>query len=322
MVNQEQTGPELTQILQTLAISCLVIILPGIYWSMFGWTHMLLPLLSFYILSRFGEHTGKRFLVTAGILSGVVLLLLNHFDLIIFSAILMLGGGVLFSAAKKKNSPALSGLKACATLGLSWIVVIAAYSIISGGSPYADLLASIDSTINETIQYYRQSDEVSAESLVMVEQLLLQVQAVVPLVMPSILGGVIITLTWFTMVVGNNLLLRHHDKAPWLPYAMWQLPERLIWMGIIFGACVIIPIHLPRAVGINGLFLLSIVYCFQGLAVVVFYLNKWKVPVLLKAFFYVMLVLQSFGTVILLFLGVTDIWFDYRRIKRNKAITP
>nr|WP_281180514.1 DUF2232 domain-containing protein [Desulforhopalus singaporensis] len=321
-MNQEQTGPELTQILQTLAISCLVIILPGIYWSMFGWTHMLLPLLSFYILSRFGEHTGKRFLVTAGILSGVVLLLLNHFDLIIFSAILMLGGGVLFSAAKKKNSPALSGLKACATLGLSWIVVIAAYSIISGGSPYADLLASIDSTINETIQYYRQSDEVSAESLVMVEQLLLQVQAVVPLVMPSILGGVIITLTWFTMVVGNNLLLRHHDKAPWLPYAMWQLPERLIWMGIIFGACVIIPIHLPRAVGINGLFLLSIVYCFQGLAVVVFYLNKWKVPVLLKAFFYVMLVLQSFGTVILLFLGVTDIWFDYRRIKRNKAITP
>ena len=62
--------------------------------------------------------------------------------------------------------------------------------------------------------------------------------------------------------------------------------------------------------------LLAILYFFQGLAIAAFYLNKWKLPKFFRSVMYLMLILQSFGTILLTVVGIADVWFDIRKLFR------
>jgi len=312
---QVQNNVDVIRIGMVILLSSLVIMLPAVDWSIFGWMHMLLPLLSFYVLSRYGSYTGLRFLLTSTVISGVVFLVLQSFELFVFSAILLLAGYVLHDSSEKHNSPALSGLKTFATLAVGWILILGFFTFGADVSPYRQLVNTIDIGIGEALLYYRQSDSVSAETLIMLEATLAQMKVIVPLIMPAILGSLILMTIWFTMVVGNNILIRSRGNSPWPTYGNWQLPEKLIWVAIILGGAALVPIPAVKIVGINGLILIAMVYCFQGLSIAVFYMNRWNVPILIRSFFYVMMVLQSFGTIILLVLGIADIWFDVRKLK-------
>lgn len=319
MATQESEQPKIGSIARTILLAAVIIILPGIEWSLFGWVHMFLPLLAFYMLNRFGGFTGKRLLVTAAIFSLIVYLLIESFDLFVFSSALLLSGYVLFRSAEQHDSPALSGLKGSLTLAAGWVAVLTVFSMGEDVSTYGQLVATLDEGVSEALEYYRQSDTISADSLVMLEATLYQMKIIIPMIMPAILGSLILFITWFTMVMGNMMVLRTCGTGPWQSYRFWHLPEKLIWLAILLGFFAIIPSPLVRGVGINSIILLSIVYCFQGFAITVFFMNKWNIPLLLRSFIYVMIVFQSFGTIILLFLGITDIWIDFRKLKPKAA---
>lgn len=315
VASQGNEQPAIGTILRTILITALIIVLPGVEWGFFGWVHIFLPLLAFYMLNKFGGYTGKRLLLTAGACSLVVYLLIESFDLFIFASALLFSGYILFQSAEQHDTPALSGLKGSITLAVGWIAVLGILSLGAEVSTYQQLIATLDEGIGDALEYYRGSDTVSADTLVMLEATLHQMKVIVPIIMPAILGSFILLITWFTMVMGNMLVLRTCENAPWASYRLWQLPEKLIWVAIALGLLVLVPTPLVRAVGINSLILLSIVYSFQGFAITVFFMKKWNVPLLLRSFFYVMIVFQSFGSLLLLFLGITDIWFDFRKLK-------
>jgi len=317
VVNQGNQQPNIGRVIRTILFASLIITLPGLQWSLFGWLHLFLPLVAFYILGSFGGYTGKRLLFTAVVISLLVYLLLRNFDLFVFSSALLFSGYVLFYSAERKDAPPLSGLKSALALAAGWVVILAVLSFGSGVSAYGQLLSSLDEGIREALDYYRQSDDISADALAMLESTLYQMQVIVPLIMPAILGSFILVITWFTMVLGNIVLLKISGHSPWIKYRYWQLPDKIIWIVIGTGLLALLPINPFRTIGINSLVLLSIIYCFQGMSIAVFFMNKWNVPLLLRSFFYVMIVFQSFGTLILLVFGMADIWFDFRKLKQQ-----
>ncbi len=317
MDNQGNQQPNIGKICRSILFVSLVIVLPGLQWSLFGWLHIFLPLVAFYILGRHGEYTGKRLLIASVLISLLIYLLLNDFELFIFSAVLLLSGYVLFFSAQTHDSPAISGLKSSLVMVSGWIVIFIVLSLGSDVSAYGQLIKSLDDGIGEALTYYRQSGDISGDTLVMLEATLYRMKVIVPIIMPAILGSFILFSTWFTMVVGNVLLLKTNGRAPWINFRYWQLSEKVIWVAIGSGIFALLPIDTLRHIGINLLILLSIVYCFQGISIAVFFMNKWKVPLLLRSFFYVMMIFQSVGTLILLFFGVADIWFDFRKLKQE-----
>lgn len=322
MVSQGNQQPKIGRIIRTILLASLVIVLPGLQWSLFGWLHIFLPLVAFYTLGSYGGYTGKRLLVVSVAISLIAYLLLKNFDLFVFSSALLLSGYVLFFSAEHHDSPPLSGLKCSLALAGGWVAIFTVLSFGSEVSAYGQLVSSLDDGIGEALNYYRQSDDISADTLVMLEATLYQMKVIVPLIMPSILGSFILITTWFTMVLGNMLLLKTSGNAPWVSYRYWQLPEKIIWVAIGTGILALLPIQPFRIFGINSLILLSIVYCFQGMSIAVFFMNKWNVPLLLRSFFYVMIIFQSFGTLILLISGIADIWFDFRKLKQEAEKRP
>ena len=313
---EDGSQPQISSIITIILLVFLVLVLPGVQWSFFGWLHILLPLVSFYLLCRFGMHVGNKLLLTAVGLSFATFLALQRVDFFFFSISLLPIGYILSNSADRKDSPALSGLKGALTLAGSWAIIFAFLSVGSEVSFYSQLINTLDEGINETLEYYRVSSDMSGENLVLLEGMLHQMKVLVPIIMPAILGSFVLLVTWFTMVIGNRLVLKTCGRSIWGEYKFWSLSDKLIWLFIFLALFALIPVHPARSIGINCLILLSIVYCFQGLSIAIFFLDKWNVPIVFRSFFYVMIVFQSFGTVLLLFFGIADIWFDFRKLHK------
>lgn len=316
MANRISEQPQIRVIFRAVLLLTLVMVLPGTRWSLFGWSFLFLPLAGFYTLRRFGRYSGNRFLATAVCLSLPVYLLQGNFELFLFAAGLLSTGYILFLSADRKDTPARSWLISSLGLGGLWIAIILLFSLGAEISPYGEFVRSIDLGIAEALDFYRQSGDVSADTKVFFEETLQQMRVIIPLVLPSLLGSFVLVITWLTMVVGNALLQKSQvGGAPWVHCRYWQLPDKLIWL--VIGAAVVTfpPVALLRTIGINTLVLMSVVYCFQGLSIAIFFMQRWKVPVLLRSFFYVMMIFQSFGTLLLLFFGIADIWVDFRKLK-------
>jgi uncharacterized protein YybS (DUF2232 family) len=317
VIAKEQEQLDIGKIITAILTTTTIIILPGIAWGLFGWLHLLLPLLAFAILNKFGKYTGRKFLFTASIFSLIVYIILGNLELFVFSAIFLLAGYVLFSSFENNESPALSGFKTAVTIGFGWGLVLAFFTWGNDVSPYKQLVTALDLGISEALTYYRDSEAVTTETLAMLETTLRQMKVIVPLIMPAVLGSLVLLVTWFTMILGNTLMIRQNGSTPWSNYGIWQLPEKMVWLAICMGLLALLPTSGLRVVALNALILLSVVYCFQGLAIAVFYMNKWNVPILMRSFFYVIMIIQTFGTIILLVFGIADVWLDLRKIKSD-----
>jgi hypothetical protein len=317
--------PQIGTILRTIVLAVLLMVLPAVAWSLFGWLHLLLPLLGLVLPTRYGRVAGGRMLFTAAAIALVVHVPLRSLDSFIFSFTLLLCGYVLAISARRGEGPAESGLKGSLALAASWAAASLILSIGAEMSPYGRLQSNLDEGLRETQQYYRESAlqsggeaAISADNLLLIDSTLDQLRQVVKVILPAMLGSAILLLVWFSMVLGNHFLARSGGTAPWPDYRYWQLPERLVWLLILSALFALMPVPLLRQVGMNAVILLGLVYCLQGLAITIYFMNKWNVPVLFRAFFYVMIIFQSLGTLVLLIVGIAENWVDFRKLKKKE----
>jgi uncharacterized protein YybS (DUF2232 family) len=66
----------------------------------------------------------------------------------------------------------------------------------------------------------------------------------------------------------------------------------------------------------------GVVYLFQGLAIVSYYFERWKLPRLFRTAAYAIILIQQFFTLGAMLLGLFDMWFDFRRLSRGTAANP
>ncbi len=320
-VDQPKSQPEVKRIFANILVIFAALTLPGLpglAWSLFGWLHIFLPLLIFFYLIKYGMSIGNKFILAGTGLALVAGMVTQSVDGLLFSCSLMPAGYVIAQSGLKGDSPALSGFKGAVTQSICWAILIALLSAREGLSPYGSLINAVHSSIDALMAYYSQSGAIDAEGMVMYEATLKQMKMVITLLLPSIFISCTFLSVWMTMVFGNRLAIRFCDRQIWPSYRYWQLPDKLIWVGICCAVLAFFPLGVIRSISANLLILLSVVYSFQGFSVCVFYMHKWNVPILFRSFVYVMVIFQSFGTIVLLVVGIADTWFDFRKLKKTE----
>ncbi len=319
VTHQVSEGPELRKIFQNILVFALIFLLPAVEGSFFGWLYGTLPLLTFFYLVKYGTHVGNRLVLSGVAIALVGSMFFQAFESSLLSLSMIPTGYILAHAAMRRDTPAYAGLKGVMALGGGWLGLIGIYTLTLETAPHELFVKSINQGITEALAYYRQSASVSSEALVVLETTFYQMKIVLPLILPAILIGAVLVTVWFSMVLGNRILYQSSGTSPWPRYRTWQLPERLIWLVIAGAVGTLLPLDATRILGINLLIPISLVYCFQGLAIFSFFVHKWNVPILLRSFLYVMIVFQSLGTVFLLGIGLADIWLDLRKLKTPPA---
>lgn len=313
-MDQTNHQPDIKRIFGNIALIFVAVILPGLEWSLFGWVQLFLPILVFVFLIKYGTFIGGRYILAGAGLAILVGLFTQPFDVLLFSLALIPAGYVLAKSALRGDSPAMSGLKCAATLGACWGLLIAGVGAVTGNSPYIAIQTTLSSGIDSVVKEYSQNEQVGADTAIMLEATLEQMKVIIPIILPAIFLSFAMFSTWFTMVLGNRLVHKYTGRQVWPRYRFWQLPDKLIWLGILSAFMAFLPLGIIKGVAVNILILLSVLYCMQGFAVCVFYMNKWNVPILLRSFIYVMIVLQSLGTIVLLMVGVADTWLNLRKL--------
>jgi len=294
--------------------------LPVVSPSIFGWMNGLLAVPVFFLFKiTDDEKQATLYLRNGLILAAAGALVLNKLALIVFAMAMMPLGYSLYRSAKQSDDPATAGAKGIITLGLSWFVFWSVYGIIAGMNPYASLLTMLDGSFAQIIEIYRTSSDLPADVLYKLEQVVTEIQEFLPRVLPGLLAGSVIITVWLNQIIGNNLLLRlRPDKAAWPRYSRWKLPDKLVWLVIASAALSLVGSGTVKNTGYCLVIVSVILYFFQGMAIFIHLLDRWKVPVYLRIILYLIIAVQSYGLLLLAIIGIADIWLDFRKLARDE----
>ena len=294
-----------------------VLLFPALLPEKIGWLAGFVPLPIFYYLVVLGKKNGTILIRNAILLSVAGALVIGSMPVLAFS-FAMVPLGVAFSrAVYEKKKPVETGLIGSLLLALAWFLFWAVLGIIHQTNPYTVLLGELDKGLSNGLLLYEESAALEPETLESIRIAVELLRNYIPKVLPALLVSAILTITWSNLVLGN-WLLKKKDKelTKWPDYTEWSLPEPLVWLVIIAGTAVFLLPPPMSIVGLNILIVCTTVYFFQGLAIVTSLLNKWSVPMLIRVLIYALIFIQTYGIIILSFLGLADVWADFRKLNK------
>ncbi len=305
-------NPDGMKIFKHIFIVAGVFLLPGLQIAVFGWLYGLVPLLVFYYLCRYGSNAGGKYILYGALVALFAGAFLQVASQILLAMTLVPTGFILARSVVQEEAPPLAGLKGFAVLSISWLLFSGMVAITEGSHPYSMLLLSINQGMDEALKLYQKNEKIPAESLYVLTQTFSEIKERLSQLMPAILTSIALFIVWLTMALGNRLLSKNTGQSPWPEYQYWQLPDKLVWAVIAAAVLALLPLPMIRPIGFNLLLIASVIYCFQGLSIVLFFLNKWKAPLFIRSLLYVIIVFQSLGTLFLSVIGLADVWFDFR----------
>ena len=95
----------------------------------------------------------------------------------------------------------------------------------------------------------------------------------------------------------------------------WRTPDWMVWLLLVTGFGLFVPLGAARIVAINGFVLVAAIYFCQGLAIMAYYLQMLSMPKIVRGIIYVIALLQPILAALVCLAGVFDLWIDFRRLK-------
>ena len=127
-------------------------------------------------------------------------------------------------------------------------------------------------------------------------------------------------LTGAVVVLTNLLVLRRWtDVGRHVNLRVWRTPDALIWALIVAGFGMFAPAPAVVVVAQNVFVIILAGYFCQGLAIVSYYLDRFRLPRGLRVAGYVLIGVQHIVTIMVLALGVFDLWGNFRRLRTGPA---
>lgn len=319
-MNQAANRPETKEIAFNVLLISGVLLLPGLHAAMFGWLYAIIPLLVFYYLCRHGNHAGSKYLISGTLLALTVGIIGQRISNVLFALTLYPTGYILAQSAKRQESPGLAGFKGILVLCASWVFFFIMVGTMDHSNPYEMLLQSIDQAMDDALKMYQANGEIPVEIYTDLTAAFHQIKQRLIQLLPAILVSGGLSVIWLTMVAGNRLLALKQRQAPWPAYQHWRLSEKFVWFFIFAAILALIPGGTVRTGGLNLLMIGAVIYGFQGLSIVLFFFNKWNIPLFMRTLLYLILIFQTAGSIILSVIGLIDVWYDFRK-KSNQATT-
>lgn len=289
-------------------------LLPGLVPTYFGWISGFAALPVFGMLTGYGLGQGTIFIRNAALMALAAGILLKIAPSVFFSLTLIPLGYSFEKSARESENEWKTGARACLVLCMSWLAFWAIYGAAQGVNPYVHLLELLDAGFAQTYNYYMVKADIPAENLLQLEQAVNELRVLVPRILPGVLICTVIMTVWINLVGSIALIERlRPGRLPWKKYSRWRLPDQMVWPAIA-GAVLLIAgnnstVHLALALVLAS----CLLFFFQGLAVFVYFLDKWKIPIYLRIVIYAILILQSYGLLLLTIAGLVDIWIDFRQ---------
>ena len=145
-------------------------------------------------------------------------------------------------------------------------------------------------------------------------------QAEAEAILQRLLPGLLVTNTglvaWLNVVLLRQLAVVATGRKPEPPLYYFALPEWLIFGAVGAGFMMFLPVAPLRAISLNLLLVLGVLYFCQGAAVVSAWFNRLGLPRILRVIGYPLMFLNPLFFLIIT-LGLLDLWLDFRRLHQQ-----
>lgn len=293
--------------------------------SLFFLTVALVPFLSSMLLifipfpvcfsfAKLGRTGGLAVLIFSLLILGVV----QHTiaSQVSMTAFIILGGlGMIISEILKRNlTVGWTVSLAAATGTLIMGTMILASSMMHGKTPGDHIYHYVQAMVAENIKLYGELD-LPAEQLKFLKDNSTRIARVLKYTFPalSLIGISIIVLI-------NVLVSRAVFRLRAIPFpdfgnlTRWKAVEHLVWLFILSGIGLLIPLAEIKFLSLNILAICLFVYFLQGLAIGEFFFHKRKVPFFLRFLFYFLMMIQQYLMLLIAAAGLFDLWLDFRKL--------
>jgi uncharacterized protein YybS (DUF2232 family) len=141
--------------------------------------------------------------------------------------------------------------------------------------------------------------------------------------MLELLPGLVFVTIALVVLANVVLLCRRFPerRAQWLSVANlreWHGPEPMVWGLIACGFVLVIPgLEGLRVLAANLLVVIAACYFAQGISIIAYFFHKNHVPRFLRAVAYVLIAFEQIFALLVVGLGLFDLWGDFRHLKKN-----
>jgi uncharacterized protein YybS (DUF2232 family) len=313
-INREISRDVLTGVMITMAIITVSVYMPiiGFFCSLF------LPLPVLFYRSKLGRKTG---LIVPGAAMTILLVLAGGISIDVVFFLEMLFLGFLLSELFEMNlSVEKTVMYACGGVLLTGVVGLVLYSNLSATGITSLVSVYIAQNLEMTVALY-QGMGASEEFVQKFSNSLEQIQYGLIRIIPAMVTASFLLVTWSNLLMARPIL---KSRGLFIPefgaLKLWKAPDYLIWVLIGCGGLLMLTGSTLKIVGLNGLLVLLILYFFQGIAIVSFFFEKKQFPRLLRVFFYTLIAIQQIVLLVVIGLGIFDMWINFRKTKSENEI--
>ncbi|HIJ96398.1 MAG TPA: YybS family protein [Desulfuromonadales bacterium] len=198
-------------------------------------------------------------------------------------------------------------------------VAVVLYSATSGLDLQQFLSAEISNSLKQAIQMYEKGG-VKGEDLELVKQTMQTVAALLQRLYPAL-----ITIMLIIISICNLALLKKTTATSTSPLAIdefnnFKNPDLMVWVVIASGFILLAPDQLISTIALNILLVVSVLYFFQGMAVVKTVIERQALAGILRIGLYVMLIFQPYLAAFVAAIGLCDLWVDFRTPKKQENL--
>ncbi len=275
---------------------------------------LLTPLPFLFYSSKLGLKEGIKVCLAALLALGIFANLLGGSDLAFYYLPLGVTGIILSELFKRGYSYSRTifwGTLLVLLVGFAFMLFL---SIEKGETPIEIIDTSLQENVDIIVGIY-EKEGLEPEKVAHLKEfgsLLLNLFKRIYPAIAVISAGFIV---WLNVVISKPLFRSKGIRYPDLGRAdMWRAPEFLVWGLIGAGFIMLLPRSALNSAALNMLIIISVIYVFHGLSIVLFFFKKYNVPALSRYVIYLLIILQQLSMIILALMGLFDQWIDFRKI--------
>jgi uncharacterized protein YybS (DUF2232 family) len=287
-------------------VACTAVPMAGLLGSAF------IPVPLIYFRAKLGRQAAR---VSAAAALGCALLIGGPLEALFFGELLLIGlvMGELMGRPVSLEKMAVS---VCIAVGVGGVLAAALWS---GQGLLATVSESVRQHLELSLLLYQQMG-LSQEQLDFLENSLDVIQRVLVGIMPALVIGSTLMVTWMSLLVARRLCRRQGLTLPdYGPLERWKAPEQLVWGVIAAGGLLLAPSVAAKMLGLNGLIVFMVIYFFQGLAIVAYFFQKKQIPRFARVVLYGLIAIQQVVLLAVIGIGFFDTWFNFRKLEKPLA---
>jgi uncharacterized protein YybS (DUF2232 family) len=279
---------------------------------------LLTPLPFLYYSAKLGVSQAVKLTCVSILVTGLIAAITRQSQLIFLCFEFSVLGLILSEIFRRKMSIGTSVLLGTCLLLLMGLLVLAVAGLRKNLGPLEMVYAYLLESLEETARLYTQvgADPEKAGAF---QETLKALKEVVALIYPSLMIVGSAFVVWLNVIMSRPLFIKRNLEVPdFGALDRWKSPELMVWGLIAAGFSLFLSFSPLRLVAVNALVIMLAIYFFHGLSVLLFYLNKYRVPPWMRVGVYALIVLQQILVVGVTMAGLFDQWIDLRRIHQKK----